>query len=113
MSLEDKRQEFADALSTVGDVTGFPYRPATPRAGDAWPLLSSMERGPGSTFEDTWRVRVFLPQDERLASQWIDSHAEALFVAVNPVAFIERFEPVTLTAGTTSQFALEITCRSE
>lgn len=109
-----KRAEIAAALSTVPEVRGYPYRPAAPKAGDGWPLLGVLERRDGSVFETTWRVRLQLPQDERAASVWIDSHIDAVYDALQPVAFVDRIEPVTLpVAGGGEQFALEFTMRSE
>ena len=109
-----KRAEIAAALATVPGVRGYAYRPVTPKAGDSWPLLGTLERAAGAVFETVWRGRGFLPQDERAASAWADGHIDALYDALQPVAYVERIEPVTLPlAGGGEQFALEFTMRSE
>jgi hypothetical protein len=109
-----KRAEIAAALSTVDDVRGYEFRPAAPRTGDAWPLLGPLERDTGSVFITTWRVRVLLPQGEREASTFIDAHVDAIYDALQPVAYVDRIEPVTLqVTGGGEQFALEFTMRSE
>lgn len=113
MSLEGDRESFAVALSTVDGVTGHAYRPAAPKAGDAWPLLSTLERAEGLAFFVTWRVLLVLPQDERTASDWFDSKTEALVDALSPLAFVERIEPVTVPANSGELLALQITMRSE
>jgi hypothetical protein len=108
------RADIAAALSTVTDVTGYTKRPTTPKAGDAWPLLTQLEYAGGqATYEITWRVLVFLPQNEWDSSEWIDSHAEALVEALLPVGHIDRLEPVELGASGTGQYALQLTMRSE
>lgn len=107
------RTNIAAALTTATDVTGYQYRPTTPRPGDAWPLLGQLNRVDGCVFEVTWRVLVFLPQDERQASDWIDTHYETLTDALEPVGFVDRIEPVALNASGSDQYALQITMRSE
>ena len=50
MSLTEVRQEIADALSTVGQLTGYPAPPSVMAVGDAWPLLAGLASAgaPGS-----------------------------------------------------------------
>lgn len=113
MSLAGKRQEFADALSTVDDVTGYPYRPGEPRPGDAWPRWGGNTIAEDNIqFTNGWQVIVYLPQDERAADEWIDEHDQALYDAIQPVAHIEGFAPANLSpAGTV--YGLLISTRSE
>ena len=115
MSLAGKRAEFAYALSTVDGVKGHEYKPDVPRPGDAWPLLGALDRAEATAFYVSWRVLVFLPQDERKASEWIDSHHESLVDAIemNDVGFVDRLEPVALTSQAGDQLALQISMRSE
>lgn len=113
MSITGQRAAIAAALSTVTGVKGYLYRQTTPRPGDAWPLLSALDRAEGLAFEVTWRVLVFLPQDERGASDWIDGHHEQLVDGLEPVGFVDRIEPVALAANTGDQYALQITMRGE
>jgi hypothetical protein len=110
-----RRTAIAAALSTVAGVKGYEYRPTTPRVGDAWPLLSGLDRDAGRAFIRTWRVLVFLPQEERAASDWIDAHHESLVGAMEEqdVGFVDRLEPVALAATGSDQYALQITMRSE
>ncbi|MER5703479.1 hypothetical protein ABT023_16260 [Micromonospora sp. NPDC002296] len=113
MSLAGARNDIEAALSTAPGVKGYAYRPITPRPGDGWPLLSALDRADGLAFTATWRVLVLLPQDERAASDWIDAHHEELVDALLPVGFVDRLEPVVLTAGPADQYALQITMRGE
>lgn len=109
--LSGYRTTIAESLSTVEGVNGYQYRPATPRPGDAWPLLGSLDRGPGLAFYVTWRVYVFLPQDERQASEWIDAKYEAVVDALEPVGFVDRIEPVKIDGS--DQYAIQILMRGE
>lgn len=114
MSLTGDREATATAMSTVTGVTGYAYRPTTPLPGDAWPLLSALDRADGTAFYASWRVLILLPQDERTASEWIDTHHEDLVDALEAsVGFVDRIEPVALSASGTDQIALQITMRSE
>lgn len=113
MSLVGNRDAIASQLSTVPDVHGYAYRPTTPRPGDSWPLLGALDRADGLAFYVSWRVMVFLPQDERSASEWIDAHYEDLVDALEPVGFVDRIEPVVSSASGTDQMYLQITMRGE
>jgi len=114
VSLTDARATIAAAMNGVPDVRGYAFRSATPRPGDSWPLLGALEHGPGNEFVATWRVIVFLPQTEATASEWIDSHWEEIFTALETnVGFVERIEPVNIGASGTDQLALQLTLRSE
>jgi hypothetical protein len=107
------RDDFATALSTVDGVNGYAKRPKALKVGDAWPLLSSIDRAEGLVFEVTWRVMILLPQEEIAASDWIDSHAADLVVALNPVAIVDQLAPVTTVVNSTDQLALQLTLRRE
>jgi len=113
MTLVGKRAELAAALNTIDGVIGYEYRPTTPRPGDAWPLLGPMERDEGRAFIVTWRVFVFLPQDERAASDWIDAHFDAVVDGLSPVVFVDKGEPFLIPAAGSEQFCLMISTRSE
>jgi len=114
VSLAGKRQEFADALSTVDDVTGYAYRPADPRAGDAWPVWGGSDRDDDRLpFTTSWRVVIQLPQEERASDEWIDAHEQDLFDAISPVAFIDGFAPANLGGQNSTVYGLVITTRSE
>jgi hypothetical protein len=115
MSLVGHRNAIAAALSTVPGVTGYPYRPTTPKAGDGWPLWSASDRSEGWAFINTWRVLVALPSDERQASAWVDEHQEALVDAMQgqDVGYVDRLEPVGISTSAGDQLALQIVMRSE
>lgn len=107
------RAEFAAALSTVAGVTGYQYRPAAMRPGDAWPTLAVLERADGLAFEATWSVWVILPSDEKAASEQTDALVGPLVAALEPVAFVDRITPSLVKTSGGDLFALEITVRSE
>jgi hypothetical protein len=115
MSMVNKRQEIATALSSVEGMKGYAYRPSIPREGDAWPLLGVLERDEDAGwFMVTWNVIVFLPQDERKASEWVDVRYADLVDALTPHGYVDRIEPVGIsTSANASQFGLQITMRSE
>jgi hypothetical protein len=113
MSLVGDRQAIATALSTVDGVTGYVSRPKITKTGDAWPLLGPLDRAGGHSFTATWRVFVVLPQDELLASEWLDSHVDVLADALLPVGFVDQFLPVAVTTEAGDQLAIQITMRSE
>lgn len=113
MSLVGDRAAIAEALTGVTGVRGYQFRPTAPRPGDAWPLLGSLEHAAGMAFMVTWRVLVFLPQDERAASDWTDTNYEALVDALMPVAFVDRIEPAVMSANGSDQYVLQITMRAE
>lgn len=113
MSLVGDREAIAAALSAVAGVKGYAKRPKATKAGDGWPLLGPMERGPGLSFTATWRVLVQLPADEVAASEWIDSHHEDLVDALEPVGFVDRIEPVVFDTEAGEQLGLQLTIRSE
>lgn len=116
MSMETRRLEFANALSTVADVTGYDIRPDVLSEGDAWPLLGrpAARHRSGSSYEITWLIRVVAPQDERAAVRWWDLRWPHLWEAIHPIAFVDGFDPVLLDAsGGPGLFAYEITCRAE
>lgn len=113
MDLAADRTAIAAALSTAPDVTGYAFRPVKLRAGDAWPLLGTMDRAGGLSFTVSWRVLVFLPQDGPGASEWVDSHVEAIVDALEPVGFVDRIEPVTISDGDADRYALQFLMRSE
>jgi len=113
VTIVGKRAEIVAALNGISGVAAYEFRPTTPRPGDAWPLLGPLERDEGRSFLITWRVFVFLPQDERAASIWIDAAFDDLIDALSPVVYVDRVEPFLIPTGGAEQFALLITSRSE
>jgi hypothetical protein len=114
MGIAEKRQEFADALSTVDGVHGYPYPPNPLREGDAWPVGPVLTREAGTAFMATWRIRVVLPSDERAAAAWFDERWPDLFFAINPVAFVDQAVPVTIAEDQgATVLGIEITARAE
>lgn len=113
MSFDNDRQEIADALDSVAGVKGYKHRPATPRPGDAWTWLSSLELQDGLVWRPTWSVVVFLPQDERGASVWMDAHFLPIVTALRVPAFPESADAGLMQTSGGDQFLLLITMRSE
>ena len=115
MSWATKRAEIAAAASTVADVHGKVFRPPTPKAGDAWPRVSTMNRGDDKLMRVTWQLIVFLPQDERAASVWWDGHVDALIDALEyaQVGFVEAVEPADISTSGAVQYGMAITMGSE
>jgi len=113
MSFTSKRQDIADALSTVDGVNGFAKRPSIPNVGDAWSVMGGMERAAGDAFLVTWLVRVLCPQDDEAAVTWWDEHWESLFYALKPHGHITRTDPIVLAVERTDQLAYQITMTAE
>lgn len=113
MSLVGDRAAIAQALSSADGVRGFSHRPATPKTGDAYPLLGSLDRGPASSFETTWRVVVVLPGDERAASDWFDEHHEPIAEALQGFGYVERIEPGIVVTEAGDKEAMILTLRRE
>lgn len=107
------RADIAAALASVPGVAGYPYRPAAPRPGDAWPILPSFERQDGIVWRPTWTILVALPADERGASDWVDAHFDDIVAALQagPI-YPETAEPTLMATGAGDMYVLQITGRS-
>lgn len=115
MSHAADRAAIAAALSEVEGVTGYEYPPNPPKTGDAWPMWSGSDRDQGRAFLNTWRAVVVLPEEDRMASVWVDEHHDALVDAIedNDVAFVDRLEPGVVKTSAGDLLALQIVMRSE
>lgn len=116
MSHDDTRAALAAAMSTVDGVTGYARRALVPapKPGDGWVLWQGMRRDAGAAFVNAWAVVIALSGDEVQADAWIEAHVDDLYDALEPVMFIDSFEPaVTPLTGNSEALALMITGRSE
>jgi len=113
MSLANKRDEIANALSRVAGVKGHARRPAAPNEGDAWPMLPVLELATGDAFMATWGVRVVVPPDEVAAAEWWDLHWPDLYFALRPVLAISRAVPIVIESNAGNILAFEITGTAE
>lgn len=111
--ISEGRQALASALSIVAGIRGYEYRPTTPRPGDAWSLLPTLDLKEGLMWQATWTVVVFLPQDERAASLWIDERFEAIAAALREPGFVTKVEPAVMDAMGSDQYVLKFTVMSE
>lgn len=117
MSIVGKRQQIADALSTVDGVTGYPYQPTSARAGDGWPLYQGAERDEATgLFAHNWSVGVALPQDEQAANAFLDSHLDAIDQALlsSGSGYIDRIDPANFSGDDNNiVYGLVLVMRSE
>ncbi len=118
MSTDVTRAALAAAMSTVDGVTGYERRGLvkSPRPGDGWVMWRGGQRADGWEFTNTWAVVIVLAGDEVQADTWIETHIDALTDALEPVMFVEAFQPAVLPlTGTppSEALALMITGRSE
>lgn len=113
MSLTGERAEIAAALSLVTGVSGFSYRPTAMNAGDAWPLLESLERGPANDYEVTWRIVVVLPKGERDAMDWFDNMYDDIVAGLEQFGYIERIEPGSLATEAGTRDCMILTLKRE
>lgn len=124
MSIQGDREELATLLSTIDGVTGSKYRPMVIKTGSAWPLLDSLNRdndrslasmrGMAGNFQVVWSVVIVLPNDERKASEWFDSHHELIADVLEDFGYVTHIEPglVAVEAGNSMQ-AMILTLRKE
>lgn len=107
------RAAIAAALSTVTGVKGYAFRPKVQKPGDAWPTLPTLDRQADIIWRPTWRILVFLPQDEEESSNWLDQHFDAIVAALQagPI-YPETAEPKLMPTGAGDMTVLEITGRS-
>lgn len=113
MSLIDARADIVTALNTVEGVTGYARRPTTLKPGAAFPRFAGAARGPGMSFAMTWNVVVIVPQSEAAASDWLDSRAELIAAALDPVGYVDSFVPVKLETGDGDLHAIQFVMREE
>lgn len=116
MSHDQTRAALVAAMSTVDGVTGYLRRGLvpSPRPGDGWVLWQGIRRADGAAFTDTWAVVIALSGDEVQADAWIEAHVDDLYDALEPVMFIDSFEPAVMPlTGNSEALALMITGRSE
>lgn len=107
------RQSIADALSTVAGVTGYAKRPKTTKAGDAWPLVDQLTRGPGLAFQTTWRIAVALASDVGTATDQFDTIVPAVTQALTQVAYVDLARPLSIPTEAGDLYGVEIIARSE
>lgn len=69
------RESIADVLTTVDKVRGHANRPRTYKAGDAWPLVGSVDRYNGLMWQTTWRILLCLGGDEVKADKLLEQVA--------------------------------------
>ncbi len=112
------REEIAEAVTgTFGGmkIVGYAYRPADFKAGASWPLIDTIERGPGDAFLVSWNVIVVLSADERTAMEQFEDVLPALIAAIEDTdtGYVASAAPVTVTTSAGDLFALSINVRSE
>lgn len=115
MTVTDARVTLAAALSKVSGVTGYEFRPKSIKAGAAWPLLQSLDRGPGNFFEGRWRVLVALGGNEKEAQTKLDRWLPMITSTLESedAGYVEQAVPALLSTEAGDMFAAEITVRSE
>lgn len=110
VSIFDHRAQLAAAAGTVDGVTGHEKRPAAPQPGDAWPLLTRLERaGAPGAWARTWRVLVALSTDETVAADWLEARVWDLVDALDGVGWVTTVEPVLITVARVDTPAVQIT----
>jgi hypothetical protein len=115
MTIATDREDLANVLDGVPGLTGHKFKPSSPRDGDAWPRLVSIAREHGLVLRPTWAVLVWLPADERTASEWIDEHLADLWDALSADAspgFVDEGEPALMQVGRNDHPMLEITLKT-
>jgi hypothetical protein len=107
------RQTIADALSLVAGITGYPARPKVTKPGDAWPLVDQLDRGPGASFQTTWRIAVALGKDVGTATDQLDALIPAVTQALQEVVYVDLARPLLIPTEAGDLYGAEIIARSE
>jgi hypothetical protein len=107
------RQSIADALSAVDGVTGYPKKPKAVKVGDAWPLVQQLDRGPGASFQTTWRIAVVLGSDVATATDKLDDLVPEATQALQAEAYVDLARPVEIPTEAGPMYGVEIIARSE
>lgn len=105
------REAIAAALTGVDKVTGYAYRPKSPKLGDAWPLIDTINRYQGLMFIPAWKVQMWLGQDERKADAFLELVAVPVARALQTadVLFVNTVQPVILPTEAGDVFGAEFT----
>jgi hypothetical protein len=111
--MKTTRASIAAALSTVDGITGYAEKPKAVRAGDAWPLVDLLSRGPGNAFQTTWRIAVTIAADAGTATDKFDSLVPAVTQALQEVAFVDTARPIAVPTEAGDLYGVEIIARSE
>lgn len=107
------RQTIADALSTVDGLTGYAKRPDVLGEGVGWPLIQSLNRGPGQAFQTTWRVIVLLSGDESTAYDQLDQFVDVLPAALQELLYVDSITPTAYSTEAGDLYGFAIIARSE
>jgi hypothetical protein len=107
------RANIAAALSLVAGVTGYAKKPKVTKAGDAWPLINELTRGPGASFQTTWRIAVTIGADEGTAIDQFDTLVPEVTQALQAVAYVDSARPITVPTEAGDLYGVEIIARSE
>lgn len=107
------REDIAALLDTVEGVQGYTFRPTVVNTGDAFSLLETMERGPVTDFEVTWRVIIVLPLGEQDAMSWFMDMYQPIAEALEDFGLVERIEPGTLATEAGTRDVMILTVRKE
>lgn len=112
------RSELASAVTmTVGTfkMRGYEYRPATLSPGDAWPLVATIERGPGDAFLVEWTVVVVLGSDEETAARQLEEVLPSVVAAIEDQdrGYVSGAAPAVVQTGGGDLFAMQINVRSD
>lgn len=113
MTFTATRASLAAVLTTVPGITGYVHRPNLLKAGDAFAMLTSADRGPGDAFSATWSVVVILGGDEYAVQEKLDLLLPDLVQAIDPVAFVDQATPAIYKTEAGDMFGVDITARSE
>lgn len=101
------------ALATAAGLTGYPYQPSTPAAGDAWPRLTGLTREHGIVWRPTWDLLVGLDTDDQVAERWVDDNWLDLVAALEAQRVqVDSGEIATMPTDAGDLLVLKITVRT-
>ncbi len=108
------REAIAEALSTVEGVEGFSFRPTDLNDGDGFPLVVTLERGPGQNFQAVWKVVVVLPSDEVAGMEWFTDNFQAISDALEESdGIVDLIEPGIIDTEAGVRSCMILTYRNE
>ncbi|GAB3812099.1 hypothetical protein [Kribbella italica] len=107
------RKSIADALSTVPGIKGYAKKPKVTKAGDAWPLINELTRGPALVFQTTWRIAVTIGSDEGSAIDKFDTLIPEVTQALQEVVYVDSARPIAVPTEAGDLYGVELIARSE
>lgn len=107
------REELVAAISSVDGLKGVPFFPPEMFELLGWPEITSVDAGPGWSYDVSWNVVVALANDTTTCQKQFDRLWQPLAEALRTVAYPENITLGLMAVGTEPRPIMTITLRSE